>query len=97
MNITNIIVTKQATAQTNNANYQLEYSVSNGILTRVSASISEWDKNRNEVYLGNIFFDNGAINCTLQVNAKAARFFEDFEGFMTEIKADVLKQTSKNE
>jgi hypothetical protein len=89
MNITNITLTKQATAKTSNANYQLEYSTSNGSLTRVSASISEPDENQNEIYLGNIFYENGAMNCSLQVNAKAARFFEDFEGFMTEIQADV--------
>jgi hypothetical protein len=94
MNITNITLTKQATAETGNARYQLEYSVSNGVLTRVSATISERDKNGNEVYLGTIFSDNGAINCSLQASAKAARFFEDFEGFMEEIKAEAEK--SKN-
>jgi hypothetical protein len=95
MNITNTIITKQATAETVNARYSLEYSVSNGVLTRVSASISETGENQNEIYLGNIFFDNGAINCSLQVHASAAKFFEDFETFLVQIKADVATFTKK--
>lgn len=39
MNITNVTVTKIAEESTENADYQLEYSIVNGVLARVHASI----------------------------------------------------------
>lgn len=39
MNITNVTVTKVAEESTENADYQLEYSIVNDALTRVHASI----------------------------------------------------------
>ena len=39
MNITNVTVTKIAEESTEHADYQLEYSIVNDVLTRVHASI----------------------------------------------------------
>jgi hypothetical protein len=66
MNITNTVITRQGEAKTGNARYQLEYSVSGRELTRVSASVYEADGKENECYLGNIYFENGSVNCSLQ-------------------------------
>lgn len=41
MNITNVTVTKVAEESTENADYQLEYSIVNDALTRVHASIQQ--------------------------------------------------------
>ena len=43
MNITNVTVTKVAEESTENADYQLEYSIVNDALTRVHASIRKKD------------------------------------------------------
>ena len=93
MNITNTIITRKGEAKTANARYQIEYSVVDGVLTRISASISEpaQEENTNEIYLGNIYWDNGNINCSFQMTAKAGKVFEDFENFLTEIQADADK------
>jgi hypothetical protein len=97
INITNTVITRHGEAKTVNARYQIEYSVSGGELTRVSASIFESSsgENPNEVYLGNIYFDNGSVNCSLQAGTKAALYFVDFEDFMEEIKKDVKQLTVK--
>jgi hypothetical protein len=95
MNITNTIITRQGEAKTANARYQLEYSVSGGELSRVSASVYQADEKENEVYLGNIYFDSGSVNCSLQAGTKTARYFVDFEEFMEEIKNDVKQLTLK--
>jgi hypothetical protein len=97
MNITNTIITRQADATTGNARYRLEYSIVGGALTRVSASVFQTpaEGGTEELYLGNIYFEGGSIGCSLQSGVKTARFFEDFEGLLTEINKDV-KETIKN-
>ena len=94
MNITNTIITRQATEETSNAKYNIEFTVSNGVLTRVFSSISaaKPDEHGNDIFLGNISLDNGIMNCSLQENASAAVFFEDFSGFMVQIKAEISKK-----
>ena len=97
MNITNTIITRQGETTTANARYQLEYNVTNGILNRISATLSELpsDDNPDGLYIGNIFWENGSVNCSFQMTMKAVKFFEDFENFMTEIKADAEELSIK--
>ncbi len=91
MKITNTIITRHANGETSNGKYQLEYSITNGTLNRVFANISRLptDENPNETYIGNISYDNGMMNCSLPAEVKTTSYFEDFEGFMVIIKADV--------
>jgi hypothetical protein len=96
INITNTVITRQGETKTANARYQLEYSVSGGELTRVSASVFEADGKENERYLGNIYFEGGAVNCSLQNGVGTARYFIDFEAFMEEIQNDVKQLTIPN-
>ena len=49
MNITNVTVTKVAEESTENADYQLEYSIVNDALTRVHASIRKKDTDGSEI------------------------------------------------
>jgi hypothetical protein len=97
MDITNTVITRSGEAKTANARYQIEYSVAGGVLTRISASITHPAQagNSNETYLGNIYWDNGNINCSFQMTAKAGKFLEDFEGFIEEIKEDVKQLNIK--
>jgi hypothetical protein len=95
INITDTVITRHGEAKTANARYQIEYSISGGELKRVSASVFEANGKENEAYLGNIYFDHGSVNCSLQASG-TARYFVDFEDFMEEIKEDVKQLTINN-
>ena len=91
MQITNTIITKQATAESSIAKYQFEYTISEGRLTRVFASIFalQPDENQSIAYIGNISCENGMVNCSLPQNAEVVSHLEDFQDSMTRIQADV--------
>lgn len=61
MNITNVTVTKVAEESTENADYQLEYSIVNDALTRVHASIrkKDTDGSGNAPQIGIIYMEQG--------------------------------------
>lgn len=93
MEITNTTLIRQATATTGNAKYQIEYSIENGKLSRVHASIYGLnpENEENEVNLGSISFDNGYTNCSISGDRGASMHFGDFEEFMVEIKNQVAE------
>ena len=67
MNITNVTVTKVAEESTENADYQLEYSIVNDALTRVHASIrkKDTDGSGNAPQIGIIYMEQGVISCNI--------------------------------
>lgn len=73
MNITNVTVTKVAEESTENADYQLEYSIVNDALTRVHASIRKKDT-------------DGVISCNIPMGEPLAPLFHDFDTMIDEIK-----------
>lgn len=86
MEIKNIVVTKNMTALTANAYYQLETSVSNGILNRISANVLTPESiEGQEEYLGNINYENHNLSCSFLSVENVSAYFKDFEGFMAEI------------
>lgn len=86
MEIKNIVVTKNMTALTANAYYQLETSVSNGILNRISANVLTPESvGGQEEYLGNISYENHNLSCSFLSVENVSAYFKDFEGFMAEI------------
>ncbi len=91
MDITNVKITKDAKAETENARYLIEYSVNNGQLERVIVTViqAEKDEMGNELYIGSITSENDTINCALPMSNKMALYFADFEGFVATIKEDV--------
>ncbi len=86
MEIKNIVVTKNMTALTANAYYQLETSVSNGILNRISANVlTPASAQGQEEYLGNISYENHNLSCSFLSVENISSYFKDFESFMAEI------------
>lgn len=86
MEIKNIVVTKNMTALTANAYYQLETSVSNGILNRISANVLTPESiEGQEEYLGNISYESHNLSCSFLSVENVSAYFKDFEGFMAEI------------
>lgn len=90
MEIKNIVVTKNMTALTANAYYQLETSMSNGILNRISANVfTPASAEEQEEYIGNISYENYNLSCSFPSPESISPYFEDFEGFMAEIKKEL--------
>lgn len=79
MNITNVTVTKVAEESTENADYQLEYSIVNDALTRVHASIrkKDTDGSGNAPQIG---------SCNIPMGEPLAPLFHDFDTMIDEIK-----------
>ena len=84
MNITNVTVTKVAEESTENADYQLEYSIVNDALTRVHASIRKKDTNAPQI--GIIYMEQGVISCNIPMGEPLAPLFHDFDTMIDEIK-----------
>lgn len=96
MEIQNIIVTKSMTAQTANAYYRLETSVSNGLLNRVSANVlTPASAEGQEEYLGSIYYENHSLSCSFLSIEGTGTYFSDFENFVTEIKKEQELQSEK--
>lgn len=83
MNITNVTVTKVAEESTENADYQLEYSIVNDALTRVHAST---DGSGNAPQIGIIYMEQGVISCNIPMGEPLAPLFHDFDTMIDEIK-----------
>lgn len=93
MEIKNIVVTKNMTALTANAYYQLETSTSNGTLNRISANVfTPASAQGQEEYLGNISYENRSLSCSFLSVEDVSAYFKDFEGFMAEIKQEQVQE-----
>lgn len=91
MDIENVTITKKATHKSKEAIYQLEYSINNGILSWIRATVNkiETDDYGNHVYIGSIHYENNMINCSLPAQSNVAAYFEDFKFIITSIEEDV--------
>lgn len=98
MNITNVTVTKIAEEKTANGMYVLEYSATNGELSRVQATIyeREADPSGGQAVIGSINLDQGYVNCNLPVNRNLSPFFSDFDIFLKAIRESIITEESSN-
>lgn len=84
MQLTNITITKTFIATTAYAAYQIEYTIANNTLTKVSTNIRNLVVN-NEDYIGYINYENGNITSNFISTYIVTDYFTDFEKFMQEI------------
>lgn len=91
MNITNVTVTKVAEESTENADYQLEYSIVNETLTRVHVSIRkrDTDGSGDAPQIGVIYMEQGSVSCSIPEGESLAPLFRDFDAMVSEIKASI--------
>lgn len=91
MNITHVTVTKVAEESTENADYQLEYSIVNDRLTRVHASIRkrDTDGSGNTPQIGVIYMEQGSVSCSIPEGEPLAPLFRDFEAIIGEIRESI--------
>lgn len=87
MQLTNVTVTKDLTATTEHGDYQIEYTVNNNELTKVSTSITAKTPSQENNYIGNITYENGNITSNFMSTYTVINFFTDFESFMKEIQS----------
>lgn len=86
MQLTSVTVIKNLTAKTDNGNYQIEHHVVSGNLQKVSVTVFSID---GEQFIGSINLDSGNTSCSFPSERSIAPFFEDFDNFVAEIKAEV--------
>lgn len=86
MQLTSVTVIKNLTAKTDNGNYQIEHHVVSGNLQKVSVTVFSKD---GEQFIGNINFENGTTSCSFPAVTRLTPYFEDFDSFIAEIKAEV--------
>lgn len=95
MNITNVTVTKVAEESTENADYQLEYSIVNDALTRVHASIrkKDTDGSGNAPQIGIIYMEQGIThrNSGYRIECDNHQYVMDQRQYRTSGKTDIFK------
>ena len=93
MKLIDTTITKNLIASTENANYQIEYAVTNSSLTKVTVNISNINPSQyNETYIGYINFENENITSNFNSTYLVTKYFSDFETFMKEILEIEAKQ-----
>lgn len=94
MEIKQVNIQTQCTKTTVNARYEIEYNVSDKLLTRVSTFIYKLKPEDTDEYLGTITLDGDYLSGTFPYKEGIApnKYFEDFNTIMEEIKEAVAKQ-----
>lgn len=96
MELKKILVTKNMTALTANAFYQLETNTANGVLNRITAGIySPESATGQEEYIGNISYENDTLSCCFPSIKNVSLYFADFEEFMQEVKKSPEQETTE--
>lgn len=91
MEIVNVTTTKNAVSTTEIAKHNLEYSISNKQLIRVTDNMYgiKTAPEAEDVYLGQIVYDNEMISASFTGSSTASSLMADFESIMINIKKDV--------
>lgn len=94
MEIKQVNIQTQCIKTTSNAKYEIEYNVSDKLLTRVSVSIHSLKPEDTDEYLGAITLDGDYLsgNFPHKEGIVPSKYFEDFNVIMEEIKGAVAKQ-----
>lgn len=95
MNIVNTTTTNTAIELTAHAEFTIDYTVTNGELSRVQATIKEKaaGESGEKMSLGYINCEHGTINCNFSDNAKTSLLLADFERFMAQIRESLEKES----
>ena len=101
MKIIRITTTKTAQERTERAFYNLDFTMTDGALERVVATVytpeSRLDSDPAPVFIGTITYENGQIFCSLPKDASIAGLMGDFENFMVQIQSAITDEHADNE
>lgn len=96
MKVIRITTTKTAQERNENALYNLDYTITDGLLERVLATIyspdSELESEEAPVFSGTITYENGQVFCALPGDASITDLMNDFGQFLTQIRTTVLEE-----
>ena len=100
MDIIRITTTKTAQERNERALYNLDYTLTDGSLERIVATVytpeSRPDSDTAPVFIGTITYENGQIYCSLPREAAIAGLMADFEAFLSRIQADIASENTDN-
>lgn len=100
MNILKTTITRTAEEKTANGHFKLDYTVSDGVLERISATIHKPGPQpgvSNE-YLGTIIYEASAVNLNfINTGDEYSAFVEDFERLLGEIRSSIAQENIPTE
>ena len=96
MNIIKTMVTRTAEETTAHGVFNLEYTVSDNVLERISATIRKTGNDGMPgEYLGSIVYEVSSVNLNfMNMGASFAPLVEDFEQLLRTIQTNVAEQTA---
>ena len=77
MKVTSTIITKVAEATTENGSYNLEYSITDGILERVQTTAFKPSTNEQRIAVGSIYYDRGSITINMPFSSDMSKYVAD--------------------
>ena len=77
MKVTSTIITKVAEATTSNGSYNLEYSITDGVLERVQTTAFKPSTNEHRIAIGSIYYDRGSVTINMPFNSDMAKYVAD--------------------
>lgn len=95
MNIVNTTTTHTAIQLTANGEFSIDYTIVNGALSRVQATVKEKTAGESgeKMALGYINCEHGTVNCNFSETAKVALLLGDFERFREQIRQSLEKES----
>ncbi len=96
MDIIRITTIKTAQERNDRAFYNMDFTVTDGMLERVVATVytpgSRLDSDTAPAFIGTITYENGQVFCSLPKEASIAGLMTDFEQFLSQIQAAVTSE-----
>lgn len=94
MNIVTTTITKTAVLETKNGELTFDYTIINGNLSRVQATVRDLKKNEfgEKPVLGYINCEHGNVTLNISESAKISLLLADFENALAQIRESVEKE-----
>ena len=89
MKVTSTIITKVAEATTENGSYNLEYSITDGVLERVQTTAFKPSTNDHRIAVGSIYYDHGSVTINMPFGKDIAKYVADAVGQIENILSEV--------
>ena len=89
MKVTSTIITKVAEATTENGSYNLEYSITDGVLERVQTTAFKPSTNEHCIAVGSIYYDRGNVTINMPFGKDIAKYVADAVGQIENILSEV--------
>lgn len=95
MNIVNTTTTHTAIQFTANGEFSIDYTIVNGTLSRVQATVKEKEAGEagEKMALGYINYEHRTINCNFSDQIKISLLMSDFERFLEQIRQSLEKES----